>query len=114
MFLFKRSSLHSKKGPQDPLLATAPCVCLPIYHYIITLPHAARSPMASPPLLLQTTSDQNWMVATAWEQGVGKITNWGNLFQVTTYISHSEQGVVLLIHKFQPLEDCYHFAPWRI
>ena len=56
----------------------------------------------------------NWMVATTWEQGVGKVTNWGE--SVSSYHLHFSfwTRVVLLIRKFQPLEDCYHFAPWCI
>ena len=70
-----------QEGLQDPLLATGPCVCLPIYHYI-TLPHAARSPRGSPLCYCKLQVIKNWIVTTAWEQGVGKIMGEGICFKV--------------------------------
>ena len=83
ILLFKCSSLCSKKGLKI-LCWSLPFVCVYLsLHHIAA--HDAISARGSPTSSLQTTSDQNLGGGKAWEQGVGKITNWGgNLFQVTT------------------------------
>ena len=111
MLLFKRSSLHSKEVLQNSV-GHCPFVC--VYLSLLTLPHVTRYLQGAPPLYhckLQVI--KTWMVAKAWEQGVGKIMGGGICFKYHL-TSHSEQWVVLLIRKFQLLKESFYILVYLI